>query len=82
MSRNQHRRLAIVESRTPIPERRFDLSHLTLRQLEIMESCGDEDGHWDRDAIANLSPADAEALLAAFQSINGAAYRLVVLLLF
>lgn len=75
MIRNHHRRLAAIEAQARSPERRPDLSHLTDHQLELIERCVDRPaGQWDRRVIGALSQPDADALLAAFKSINGKAY--------
>lgn len=66
-------RLRALESR--LPRQRFhDMSHLTDRQLELIESCVDSKG-WDRDQISRLSQGDANDLLAALQSLSPSAYH-------
>lgn len=68
------RRLRALEARVP-KRRHHDLSHLTDRQLELVEESVSADGLWDRDFIGGLPPADCEELLAVFRSISASAYR-------
>ena len=73
MSRDLSRRLEALERKLPCKPAFIDMSHLSDRQLEIIERCVTGNA-WDRDSIAALSDSEQSLLLAALKSLEGAGF--------